>query len=84
MKKILIALMLFIAAGISTACADTYAHDASVLPAAAQAVLKKNFKAEVTVVKIDKDFGMVKDYEVILTTAPKSRLTPKETGKRSR
>ncbi|MDE7080860.1 MAG: PepSY-like domain-containing protein [Muribaculaceae bacterium] len=66
MKKILIALMLFIAAGISTACADTYAHDASVLPAAAQAVLKKNFKAEVTVVKIDKDFGMVKDYEVIL------------------
>lgn len=66
MKKIIIALLLIVTLGASTACADTYAHDASVLPAAAQSVLKKNFKAKVTVVKIDKDFGMVKDYEVVL------------------
>lgn len=66
MKKILIALMLLLTIGTGTACADTYAHDASVLPAAAQSVLKKNFKAQVTVVKIDKDFGIIKDYEVIL------------------
>ncbi|MDE5958255.1 MAG: hypothetical protein K2G78_08155, partial [Muribaculaceae bacterium] len=64
MKKIFMALLLVLTLGVATACADTYAHDASVLPAAAQQVLKKNFKAKVSVVKIDKDFGMVKDYEV--------------------
>ncbi|MDE6447977.1 MAG: PepSY-like domain-containing protein [Muribaculaceae bacterium] len=66
MKKIFMALLLVLTLGVATACADTYAHDASVLPAAAQQVLKKNFKAKVSVVKIDKDFGMVKDYEVVL------------------
>lgn len=52
---------------VGTACADTYAHDASVLPRAAQSVLKKNFKSNVSVVKIDKDFGRVSEYEVVLS-----------------
>ena len=77
MKKMLIALMLLVTVGISTACADTYAHDASVLPASAQSVLKKNFKAEVTLVKIDKDFGMVKDYEVILNNGTEIKFDSK-------
>lgn len=66
MKKLAMALIMMLSV-IGVACADTYAHDDSVLPAAAKAVLKKNFKAGVSVVKIDKDFGMVKDYEVVLT-----------------
>lgn len=67
MKKILVVLMMVVAIGLTTARADTYAHDGSVLPAAAQSVIKKNFKADVSVVKIDKDFGVVKEYEVVLT-----------------
>ena len=66
-KKII--LMLVAVMGISTAAIakDTYAHDASVLPKAAQTVLEKNFKSKVSVVKIDKEFGRVSEYEVIMT-----------------
>lgn len=67
MKKLLVLLVMVFTLGITTSYADNYAHDGSVLPPAAQAVLKKNFKADVSVVKIDKDFGMVKEYEVVLT-----------------
>lgn len=45
---------------------DIYAHDASVLPKAAQSIIAKNFKAKVSVVKMDKDFGRVTEYEAIL------------------
>lgn len=55
--------------GISSMAAakDVYAHDASVLPKAAQTTLANNFKAKVSVVKIDKEFGRISDFEVILT-----------------
>lgn len=66
MKKIFFALAMLLAF-VGTACADEYAHNGDVLPAAAKSVLKKNFKSEVSLVKIDKDFGRVKDYEVIMT-----------------
>lgn len=46
---------------------DTYAHDASVLPQAARTVISNNFKADVSLVNIDKDFGRISEYEVILT-----------------
>lgn len=52
----------------TAACAkDTYAHDASVLPEAAKTVIANNFKAKVSLVKIEKDWGRVSEYEVILT-----------------
>lgn len=67
MKKILMLIIAIV--GITTAASakDTYAHDASVLPKAAQTVINKNFKSQVSVVKIDKDFGRISEYEVILT-----------------
>ncbi|MCM1033675.1 MAG: PepSY-like domain-containing protein [Odoribacter sp.] len=66
MKKVLISLMMvLVAAGIAQA-RDEYAHDASVLPQAAQSVITKNFKGKVSVVKIDKDFGRISEYEVVL------------------
>lgn len=67
MKKILLslALMLGIATGVSAR--DTYAHDASVLPASAKSVLAAHFKAPVSVVKIDKGLTGIKEYEVVLT-----------------
>lgn len=66
MNRFLISVIMMIVVGLSTACADNYSHDASALPASAQSVIKKNFKAGVSLVKIDKDLGFIKDYEVVL------------------
>ena len=60
---LLAALMTFVAASAS----DRIYHDGSMLPAPAKALLEKNFKAKVSIVKVDKDFGRVSDYEVVLT-----------------
>ena len=67
MKKI--AFLLLIIAGAVTAAnaKDVYAHDASVLPVAARTTISNNFKAKVSVVKIEKDFGRANEYEVTLS-----------------
>lgn len=65
MKKIILALMVALTFG-GSALADTYAHDDAVLPPAAKTVIKNNFKATVSVVKIDKDFGRISEYDVVL------------------
>lgn len=67
MKKFILMMTLLIGT-VSMACArDEYAHDGSVLPKAAQTVISNNFKAKVSLVKIEKDFGRISEYEVILT-----------------
>lgn len=66
-KKILLAFIAIIGMTVTASAADAYAHDASVLPKAAQTILSNNFKAKVTVVKIEKDFGKVSEYETILS-----------------
>lgn len=45
---------------------DNYTHDVSKLPVAARTVLKNNFKAGVSHIKIEKDLGRVSEYEVVL------------------
>lgn len=67
MKKFLLAIFTILGIATFAQAKDTYAHDASVLPKAAQTTIANNFKAKVSVVKIDKDFGRVSEYEVILT-----------------
>ncbi len=64
-KKIL--LCLAVALTPALAFADDYTHDATVLPQAARDVIHNNFDAAISVVKIDKDFGRVSEYEVVLT-----------------
>ncbi len=59
--------MLVLAFGAFSANADKFVHDGSVLPAGAQAVLKQNFRSDVSVVKVEKDFGKVSEYDVVLT-----------------
>lgn len=49
------------------AFADEYTHDSTILPQAARDVIYNNFKAEISVIKIDKDFGHISEYEVVLT-----------------
>lgn len=67
MKRLLFMLMAVACiAGIGRA-KDTYSHDASVLPEAARTVIASNFKAKVSVVKIEREAGRVSEYEVVLT-----------------
>lgn len=66
LKKILM-LGLVAVAGVFAAKADTYSRDVNTLPQAARLTLSNNFKAKVSVIKIDKDLGRVSDYEVVLT-----------------
>lgn len=66
-KKILMALVAVFGISVAAMASDTFAHDASVLPMAAQTTLKNNFKAKVSVVKIDKELGRIKEYDVVLT-----------------
>ena len=66
LKKLLIAMVAILGMTATLAAKDTYSHDDSVLPQAAKSVLASNFKASVTLVKTDKDFGRVSEYEVIL------------------
>lgn len=66
MKKILLVLALVVS--VFTASArDAYSRDVNVLPKAAQAALANNFKAKVSHIKIDKDFGKISEYDVVLT-----------------
>lgn len=54
--------------GFMTASArDKYSHDVDILPEAAKTVLSQNFKSDVSHIKIGKEFGKIRKYEVILT-----------------
>lgn len=65
MKKLF--LFLTVILGICSASArDTYTHDVNVLPAAAQTIIKNNFKADVNHIKIDKEWGRISEYDVVL------------------
>lgn len=66
MKKIALLMVLMVATALGMQARDQYAHDASVLPQAAQTIIKNNFKAKVSLVKIEKEFGRIDEYEVIL------------------
>lgn len=63
--SILLAIVMFMAAGASAR--SNYSHDASLLPESAKSVIANNCKTKVSVVKIDKNFGRVNEYEVTLT-----------------
>lgn len=67
MRKLLLLIALMLGLAVSALAKDTYARNASALPKAAQSVLARNCKAKVSLIKIDKDFGRISEYEVILT-----------------
>lgn len=66
MKKIFLALIVGLLA-IVPAAAEKYMRSDEALPQAAKSVLKKHFKSEVSLVKVDTEFAKVKEYEVIMT-----------------
>lgn len=67
MKKLLLIIAMVVGMVGAASARDNYVHDASVLPEAAKTVIANNFKGKVSLVKVDKEFGSVKEYEVILT-----------------
>ena len=67
MKKIVLMLAMALGLTFAASAKDTYAHDASVLPEAARTTISNNFKAKVSVVKIEKTVGRIDEYEVVLT-----------------
>lgn len=66
-KKIMLAVIAITFVTVAASARDKYVRNASVLPVAAQTTISNNFKAKVNVVKIDKDFGRVSEYDVVLT-----------------
>lgn len=67
MKKLFLLLTILIGLGFGACARNNYSRDVKTLPQAAQTILAKNFKAKVSLIKIDKSFNQIKDYEVILT-----------------
>lgn len=66
MKKFILFFTLIISV-ISVSARSNYSHNVADLPMAAQTTLKNNFKASLSHIKIEKDFGKVSEYDVILT-----------------
>lgn len=64
MKKVLLGVIVLAAS--SCAWAGSYTHNTNVLPPAARATVTNYFKGGVSVVKLDKTLGQVKEYEVTL------------------
>lgn len=71
MKKILLILMMAVASVLTVSAKDIYSRDAATLPAAARNTIQKHFKSDVALIKIDKSWGSVKDYEVTLDNGAK-------------
>lgn len=67
MKKLILTLIMIIGISSIASARDKYSHDINTLPTAAQTTLKKEFKAGVSLIKTDKEFGRISEYEVILT-----------------
>ncbi|MDE7412243.1 MAG: PepSY-like domain-containing protein [Muribaculaceae bacterium] len=67
LKRILCTFVAMLTVSLAANAGDNYAHDASALPVAAKTTLQKNFKSKVSLVKVDKDFGRISEYEVIMT-----------------
>lgn len=55
-------------AGVFTASAsDTFSRDISTLPTVARELIAKHFKANVSLIKVDKTLGHIDEYDVVLT-----------------
>lgn len=67
MKKSLLVALAAIISIISVSARDIYSRKVSDLPSSAQNTLSQHFKASLSVIKIDKGFTGVSEYDVVLT-----------------
>ncbi len=66
MKKVF-ALLAMLTVVFAASARDTYSRNVNDLPKGAQSTLAKNFKSKVSVIKIDKDFGRISEYDVVMS-----------------
>ncbi len=66
-KKIMLVVVAIIGISSAAVAIDKYTRDVKVLPKTAQTTLENNFKAKVNTIKIDKELGIISDYDVVLT-----------------
>ena len=66
MKKLMLILAVLFGAMTATA-RDNYSHDVNILPKAAKTMLSENFKSGVSHIKIGKEFGQIRKYNVVMT-----------------
>lgn len=66
-KKLLLLVLAISGLAITGSAKSSYSHDSTVLPLSAKTTIANNFKSQISVVKLDKDFGRIHEYEVILT-----------------
>lgn len=67
MRRILLTAAILLGSVAAMSARDTYTRNVNDLPPAAKSVLASNFNSKVSVIKIDRDFGRVSDYEVVLS-----------------
>lgn len=65
--RILSVMVVAIAAIFGVSARDNVTRDVNVLPAPARTYITKNFKADISLIEVDKKLGQVREYEVILT-----------------
>lgn len=66
MKKLLFILTIMLGVSFGACARDNYTRDVKVLPKAALNMINNTFKKKVSLIKIDKSFGSVDEYEVVL------------------
>lgn len=57
--------------GFVSANARNYTHDVNVLPEQAHAILEENFNSDISHIKIGKEFGQIRAYDVVMTDGSK-------------
>ena len=67
LKRIIMGLAIMFVGALSASASDTLTRDASTLPTVARELISKNFKAGISLIKIDKTLGHIDEYDVVLT-----------------
>ncbi len=77
MKKFFLTLAIAATGIIGANAADQYVNDVDALPQAAKMFLDEHFTAnDVSIIKIDRDFGRISDYEVVLKDGSEVSFDP--------
>lgn len=67
LKRIIMGMAIMMARVFSASASDSFSRDVSILPTVAQELIGKNFKANVSLIKVDKTLGHIDEYDVVLT-----------------
>ncbi|WP_295731979.1 PepSY-like domain-containing protein [uncultured Muribaculum sp.] len=66
-KRIIMGVAIAMAGVFTASASDTFSRDISTLPTVARELIAKHFKANVSLIKVDKTLGHIDEYDVVLT-----------------